>query len=245
LTAAPAACPIPGMTSIEAANLKRRIYGRRRGRKLRQGRQALMTGVLPRLAVALPETGWLDPRTLFPASSREIWLEIGFGAGEHLAAQAAAHPDIGMLGAEVFENGIAKLVNAVEAGALNNIRLFVDDARLLLERLPNRCLGRVFILFPDPWPKERHKKRRMVAAATLDQLARLMPDGSELRLATDHAEYAEWMEAMLATRSDFAALAQGSGDWPQRPTDWPPTRYEEKARASGCTPRFFLYRRVG
>jgi tRNA (guanine-N7-)-methyltransferase len=245
LTAAPAACPIPGMSSIEATNLKRRIYGRRRGRKLRQARQALMNGVLPRLAFALSEIGALDPNALFAAPPRDIWLEIGFGAGEHLATQAAAYRDIGMLGSEVFENGIARLVTAVDAAGLNNIRLFVDDARLLLECLPDRCLGRVFILFPDPWPKERHKKRRMVAAATLDQLARLMPDGAELRLATDHAEYAEWMAALLATRRDFAELAQGSGDWPGRPADWPPTRYEEKARASGRIPRFFLYRRVG
>jgi len=228
----------------ETGATRRRIYGRRRGRKLRAGRRALMDTLLPRLCVALPATGPLDPQALFP-SATDLWLEIGFGAGEHLAAQARAHLTVGFLGAEVFENGVAKLVAAIEREQLANIRLFVDDARLLLARLPDRSLGRAFILFPDPWPKERHKKRRIVAAATLDELARTLRPGAELRLATDDADYAEWMEAAIAAQPAFVAVARGDGDWPGRPADWPATRYEQKAVAAGRQPRFFRLARRG
>ncbi|MDE2227526.1 MAG: tRNA (guanosine(46)-N7)-methyltransferase TrmB [Alphaproteobacteria bacterium] len=217
---------------------RRRIYGRRRGRKLRAGRRALMDALLPALRVVLPETGPLDPRALFPAAT-DLWLEIGFGAGEHLAAQAHANPQVAFIGAEFFENGIARLLAVIDRDRLANIRLFTDDARLLLARLPERSLGRAFILFPDPWPKERHKKRRIVAATTLDELARTLRPGAELRLATDDPDYAEWMAAAVAARPAFAELARGDGAWLERPADWPSTRYEQKAVAAGRNPRFF------
>ncbi|HVA35551.1 MAG TPA: tRNA (guanosine(46)-N7)-methyltransferase TrmB [Stellaceae bacterium] len=223
---------------------RRRIYGRRRGRKLRAGRRALMDRLLPQLRIVLPATDPLDPQALFPLAT-DLWLEIGFGAGEHLAAQARAHPAIGFLGAEVFENGVAKLVATIGGEQLANIRLFIDDARLLLARLPDRSLGRAFILFPDPWPKERHKKRRIVAAATLDQLARTLRPGAELRLATDDPDYAEWMAAAIAAHPAFVEVARGDGDWPSRPADWPATRYEQKAVAAGRQPRFFRLARRG
>jgi tRNA (guanine-N7-)-methyltransferase len=223
---------------------KRRLYGRRRGRKLRAGRRALMDTKLPLLRVALPASGTIDPRKLFSPPVQEIWFEIGFGAGEHLAAQGAAHPEIGFIGAEVFENGIAKLLAEIENQGLGNIRIFADDALLLLDRLAPVSLGRVFILFPDPWPKERHKKRRIVSRETLDRLARAMRPGAELRLATDDPDYAAWMEEQLGSQDGFAALAQGEGAWAARPADWPVTRYEQKA-VSGGPARFFLYRRRG
>ncbi len=223
---------------------KRRLYGRRRGRKLRAGRRALMDTKLPLLRVELPASGSLNPRKLFSPPAREIWLEIGFGAGEHLAAQAASHPGIGFIGAEVFENGIAKLLANVETLGLGNIRIFADDALLLLDRLAARSLGRVFILFPDPWPKERHKKRRLVSSETLARLADAMRPGAELRLATDDPDYAAWMEELLGSQDDFAAVAQAEGAWAARPLDWPPTRYEQKA-VSGGPARFFLYRLKG
>lgn len=197
-----------------------------------------MDTLLPRLRVVLPPTGVLDPTTLVPAAN-DLWLEIGFGAGEHLVAQARAHPDVAVLGAEVFENGIAKLLASVNRDRLANVRLFVDDARLLLARLPDCSLGRAFILYPDPWPKERHKKRRIVAPETLDHLARTLRPGAELRLATDDADYADWMAAALVGRADFIELARVEGDWPGRPADWPATRYEQKAFAAGRMPRFF------
>jgi len=197
-----------------------------------------LSDLLPALSLALPERGGLDPRTLFPAPKRELWLEIGFGAGEHLAAQAAAHPDIGFIGAEVFENGVVKLLAAVREGGLENVRVLVDDARLLLAALPDRSLGRVFILFPDPWPKLRHHKRRMVSPATLDQLARLMRDGAELRLATDDVGYLRWMLELAPVHPAFEWTARGPADWRRRPPDWPGTRYERKAILAGRQPCF-------
>ncbi|MDE2166055.1 MAG: tRNA (guanosine(46)-N7)-methyltransferase TrmB [Alphaproteobacteria bacterium] len=228
----------------ETAGVRRRVYGRRRGRKLRAGRRALMATLLPHLGVELPAAGLVDPRALFPAAS-DVWLEIGFGAGEHLATQARAHSAVGLIGAEVFENGIAKLLAAIERERLANVRLFIDDARLLLARLPEASLGRAFILFPDPWPKERHKKRRIVATETLDRLARALRPGAELRLATDDPDYAAWMAAAVAAHPDFLELARGEGGWAGRPADWPPTRYEQKAVAAGRTPRFFRLARRG
>jgi tRNA (guanine-N7-)-methyltransferase len=229
-----------------AHDAKRRLYGRRRGRKLRAGRRALMETLLPRLRIELPPSGAVDPRKLFSSAIEEVWFEIGFGGGEHLADQAETHPAIGFIGAEVFENGVAKLLAEVEkrghGNAGGNIRIFADDALLLLARFAPRSLGRVFILFPDPWPKERHKKRRIVSRETLDLLARAMKPGAELRLATDDADYALWMHEHLESHDGFTAGAMAEGAWPGRPADWPKTRYEQK-RVSGGAPRFFLYRR--
>lgn len=222
-------------------NGPRRLYGRRRGRLLRHGQERTQAALLPQLAIALPEQGQLDPRTLFPAAPASVWLEIGFGGGEHLAAQAEMHPEIGFIGCEVFENGIARLVGAVARHGLGNVRIFADDARLLLEALMPASLGRVFILFPDPWPKRRHHKRRLVAPPTLDRLAALMQPGAELRLATDDHDYLAWMLEYATAHPQFRWLARRPADWRQRPADWPPTRYEEKARAAGRTPAFLRF----
>jgi tRNA (guanine-N7-)-methyltransferase len=216
----------------------RRIYGRRRGRPLRPGRQQLKETLLPGLSVVLSETGLLDPRSLFAAPPASVWLEIGFGAGEHLAIQAEQHLDVGFIGSEVFENGVARLVAEVARRSLGNVRIFADDARLLLDRLAPGSIGRVFILFPDPWPKLRHHKRRLVAPATLDRLAAVMRPGAELRLATDDPGYLVWMLDHVTAHPDFAWLARRPSDWRERPPDWPATRYEEKAGAAGRTPAF-------
>ena len=218
-----------------------RIYGRRRGRKLRTGRQQLYDELLPRLVLSLPEHGPIDPAALFPTRPQAVWLEIGFGAGEHLAEQAQHHPEVGFIGCEVFENGVARLVGEIATRGLANIRIFADDARLLLDRLPPASIGRVFILFPDPWPKERHHKRRLVARPTLDRLAAVMQPGAELRLATDDPDYLAWMLDHLAVHGDFLEPANRPADWHRRPDDWPPTRYEEKARAAGRTPAFLRF----
>ncbi len=154
-----------------------RLYGRRRGPRLRAGRQALMDRLLPELRIDVPADaapGAIDPRALFAAPMDQVWLEIGFGGGEHLAAQAAAHPGIGFIGCEPFVNGVARLIARIDEAGLANIRLHPDDARPLLAALPDACVGRVFILFPDPWPKARHHKRRLVTTALLDALARVM-----------------------------------------------------------------------
>jgi tRNA (guanine-N7-)-methyltransferase len=160
-----------------------------------------------------------------------------------LAHQAAAHPEVGFLGAEVFENGVVKLLAEVRRRNLDNVRTLVDDARLLLAALPDACLGRVFILFPDPWPKARHHKRRMVSPGTLDHLARTMKDGAELRLATDDMGYLHAMLELVPTHPAFAWQARGTADWLRRSPDWPATRYEAKAVAAGRIPHFLRFAR--
>jgi tRNA (guanine-N7-)-methyltransferase len=191
--------------------------------------------------MALPVAGSLDPRTLFARPVAAVWLEIGFGAGEHLAEQAERYPDIGFIASEVFEDGIVRLLGEIARRGLGNVRLFTDDARLLLAALPAASLDRVFVLFPDPWPKRRHHKRRLIASATLDLLAAAMEDRAELRLATDDRGYLAWMLAHLTVHPDFQWLARRPADWRERPPDWPATRYEEKARAAGRSPAFLRF----
>jgi len=199
--------------------------------------------LLPQLVIALPEGAALDPTTVFPVPPAAVWLEIGFGGGEHLAEQAERHPDIGFIGVEVFENGVARLVGEIARREFTNIRIFADDARLLLDGLMPASLGRVFVLFPDPWPKRRHHKRRLVAPATLDRLAIVMQPGAELRLATDDRDYLAWMLEHVTAHPDFLWLARRPADWRERQPDWPATRYEEKARAAGRAPAFLRFLR--
>lgn len=222
---------------------RRLLYGRRRGRPLHRRQQIAIDEALPRLAFGLPRAGTLDPRSLFAEPPRAVWLEIGFGGGEHLAALAEQHRDIGFIGCEVFENGIAKLLGEVDRRRLGNVRLLIDDARLLVAALPASSIARVFILFPDPWPKERHKKRRIVSLETLDALARIMTDGAELRLATDDPDYFAAMLERVTGHDAFEWQARRPADWCERPPDWPTTRYEEKARAAGRAPAFLSARR--
>jgi tRNA (guanine-N7-)-methyltransferase len=224
---------------------RRRIWGRRHGHRLRPGRQQLLETRLPELAIALPPEGRLDPRTLFASPVRAIWLEIGFGGGEHLAEQALLHPDIGLLGVEPFVSGVARLLALVAQKGLANVRILVDDARLLLGALERASIGRVFILFPDPWPKPRHHKRRIVNPATVAELARVMAPGGELRLATDDADYARAMLETVLRHGGFAWLAERSADWLARPDDWPPTRYEAKALTAGRRCTYLRFRREG
>jgi tRNA (guanine-N7-)-methyltransferase len=212
------------------ADRRRHFHGRRQGRKLRAGRAALIETLLPRLTVALPEdSGALDPAALFPRPPRELWVEIGFGAGEHLAWQAAHHPDIGFIGCEPFINGMSTLLAAVERDGLDMVRVWPDDARPLLDRLPDGSVGRLFLLFADPWPKLRHHNRRFIQDDTVADLARLLQDGGELRIATDDAPLLDWSLERVRRNPAFAWTAEGPADWRERTADWPPTRYEEKA----------------
>lgn len=231
-----------GLLSTKPAR-QRLVYGRRRGRKLRPGQQELRDRLLPALRFDLPEARAFAPTALFPRPVEAVWLEVGFGAGEHLAAQAAAHPALGFIGCEVFENGVVKLLGEVKRRDLDNIRLFLDDARLLIAALPEASLARAFILFPDPWPKQRHHKRRIVAPAVLDALSHALRDDAELRLATDDRDYLRWMLAHVTGHPAFEWLARGPADWRERPADWPPTRYEQKAIAAGRKPAFLRFRR--
>ena len=227
-----------------AAGQRRKFYGRRKGRKLRVNQQGWIDDLLPSLTVALPaDGGQLDPADLFPRPMDDIWLEIGFGGGEHLAAQAAAHPRIGIIGCEVFLNGIASLLGHLDAQGGDNVRIYPEDARDLLSRMPDRCLGRLFLLFPDPWPKARHARRRFVNQANLDLLARLLKPGAELRIGSDDPTYIGWALAHASNHPAFTWLAGRAGDWQQRPADWPPSRYEQKAIRQGRQPAYFRFRR--
>jgi tRNA (guanine-N7-)-methyltransferase len=224
--------------------VQRLIYGRRKGHRLRPGRQRLLEQVLPKLQVDQPERAPLDPARLFAHRPERLWLEIGFGGGEHLAAQAAAHPEVGLIGCEPFIRGVARLLALLQAQALTNVGLFTDDARLLMQALPAGCLERIFVLFPDPWPKTRHHKRRIVNPATAAEFARLLPPGGELRLATDDMSYARAMLLALRGRPELQWQASRPPDWRERPPDWPMTRYERKALAAGRTCVYLRFRRV-
>ena len=229
------------MTGKEAHG--RVLYGRRLGHRLRAGRRELLQDALPKFALTLPVGGRLDPDRLFATPMRACWLEVGFGNGEHLAAQAAAHPDIGCIGCEPFVNGVSMLVQHLVRQDLKNVRVYPDDARDAFDALPDACLGRVFVLFPDPWPKTRHHRRRFVSRENLDKLARVMMDGAELRLATDHQDYGRWMLHQGLAHPDFEWLAERPGDWRDRPADDSPTRYEAKAQAAGRPCLYLRFRR--
>lgn len=225
---------------------KRTLHGRRQGRPLRRNRRELAERLLPGLSIDL-EAFPSDPETLFAVPVREIWLEVGFGGGEHLLFQATRNPDIGFIGCEPFRNGVARLLSDMEAAEspIRNIRLLTDDARALLDVLPAASIGRVFVLFPDPWPKNRHHRRRFIAPVQLDALARVMKPGAELRIATDHIGYLRWILQHTLDHPAFRWCAQGPGDWRRRPDDWPPTRYEEKARAKGIVSTYLRFERRG
>ena len=215
-----------------------RSFGRIRSRPIKPRQAALMTDLLPRLT--LP-TGPLDPAFLAP-SAAEVWLEIGFGGGEHMAAQAARRPDALVLGAEPFLNGVASALRHIEALGLTNVRLHPGDARDLMAALPAACLDRMFILFPDPWPKTRHHKRRLVNPAFAAEASRLLKPGARLRFATDWADYADQALESLGGCADLIWLAERPGDWRIAPSDHVPTRYEQK-RLGDCAPIWLEYAR--
>lgn len=224
---------------------RRTLYGRRQGRPLRAGRKALLEESLPQLEIALPEDGsTLSPVALFDPPPAEVFLEIGFGGGEHLAWQALRHPAAGFLAAEYFITGVASLLGQLRAaGSETLLRLYIGDARDLLECLPDAMLDRVFILFPDPWPKRRHNKRRLIQPATVALLARVLKDGGELRFATDDPSYLAWALQRLTAEPALAWQVAGPADWRRRPDDWPATRYEEKALAAGRQPAYLRFLR--
>lgn len=210
-----------------------RTYGRRKGHGLSDRRQALVDNLLPRLRLDTAVAAPASLSALFPCRVSAVALEIGFGAGEHIAWQAANHADWGFIGCEVYLNGTAALLGRIDEAGLDNIRIHDEDARDLLAWLPKASLDRVFVLFPDPWPKKRHHKRRLISAETLDGLARAMRQGAELRVASDIPDYIR--TSLLAARAAnaFAWQAKSPRDWRNRPPGWPETRYEQKATREG------------
>ncbi|AWN35406.1 tRNA (guanine(46)-N(7))-methyltransferase TrmB [Methylobacterium radiodurans] len=224
---------------------ERAFFGRRKGKRLREGQERRLAELLPALRVTVPPDGALDPATLFPAvpDLREVWLEIGFGGGEHLAAQAAAHPDVGIIGAEPFVNGVVKLLRAVDEQGLRNVRVRDEDVTALIARLPDACLARVYLLYPDPWPKRRQRKRRFVSEGSLAEIARVLRDGGVFRFASDIDDYAGWTLARAARCPDLAWTAASADDWRQPFPGWPGTRYEAKAIAAGRRPTYLEFAR--
>ena len=215
--------------TIETGQRRSLLHGRRKGRPLSSHQQSLLAGLAA--DHSLPE-GPLDPTLLFPGA-RDFAFEVGFGGGEHLATQARLNPSTGFIGCEPFENGVAKLLAQVRAASLSNVRVHMDDALSVLKRMPDASLSRVFVLFPDPWPKSRHHKRRFIQPGSLDAIARVLDRDGELRVATDHPGYAQWVLMHLMADDRFKWQALSAADWRDRPGDWVATRYEQKALAAG------------
>jgi tRNA (guanine-N7-)-methyltransferase len=232
------------MSVFDQGNARRgAFFGRRKGHALRPHQALLLDTLLPRLAVALGAPAPSDLAQLFPVPVDSVQLEIGFGGGEHMIAQAEAHPRTGFIGVEPFVNGMAKALAAIDGKRLANIRLHFGDATFLLEWLPPACLARVDLIYPDPWPKRRHWKRRFVQDRSVDEIARVLRPGGELRFASDIHDYAAWTLKHVLRSPAFAWTAQRADDW-RRP--WPGfsgTRYEAKAKREGRVPCYLVFRR--
>jgi tRNA (guanine-N7-)-methyltransferase len=229
------------MTAPDPSTINR-LYGRSTGHKLRVQQAALVETLLPQIAV--PAEGDLSSRLLF-GDDRPLHLEIGFGSGEHLAHRADLLPDHGFIGCEPFINGVATMLTQVRDLGLANVRLHVNDALDVLRRLPDGALRFLYLLHPDPWPKNRHAKRRMMNDGPLDLIAAKLAPGGEFRMATDHPVYLDHaLMVMQRHRHQFEWLVEGPSDWLTYIGGWPETRYATKARREGRTPHQFRYRRL-
>jgi tRNA (guanine-N7-)-methyltransferase len=226
----------------EGPEPKRRwLYGRSRGKALRPRQERLIAERLPRLEI---EPKALASPSLFDRAPSAIWLEMGFGAGEHLVAQASANPEIGLVGCEPFLNGVVAALAAIEREQLTNVRLRRGDAQALIDAAPDGFFSRVFILYPDPWPKRRHNKRRIVSDAMVEALGRVLKPGGEVRFATDIDDYAGWTLKRFLASPDFRWTARNAVDWRTPWQDWRPTRYEAKAQRAGRASVYLTFVRV-
>jgi tRNA (guanine-N7-)-methyltransferase len=224
---------------------EQRFFGRRKGPTLSARQEDLIDTLLPKITLSVPKQKQpynpIDTSALFGGYS-ETWLEIGFGKGEHLAWQAEQNPNIGIIGCEPYMNGVASLLNKIDASSLSNIRVYGDDARHILWHLPDASISRIFLIHPDPWPKKRHARRRFVNPDNLNDIARVLKPGGELRVGTDHPIYREWTMIQMANRADFVWTVESPNDWQNRPSDWPETRYEVKALEGKAT--YFIFKRL-
>jgi tRNA (guanine-N7-)-methyltransferase len=221
-----------------------RSYGRRKGKPLSARKERLIASLLPRLRLNLKERAPESLQLLFPVQVKEVWLEIGFGSGEHLLFQAEHHKDVGFIGCEPFVNGMASLLGAIETQGLETIRLHDGDAREALAWLPSGSIARMFILFPDPWPKKRQMKRRLISPETASEIARVLAGGGELRFASDSGDYAAHALNAIGQSHAFIWLAERASDWHVRPPDWPETRYERKALSEDRKPVYLRFKRL-
>ncbi|HZP09008.1 tRNA (guanine(46)-N(7))-methyltransferase TrmB [Methyloceanibacter sp.] len=221
-----------------------RSYGRRKGKPLSARKERLIAELLPRLRLNLNEPPPRALASLFSVPVREVWLEIGFGSGEHLLWQAERHPEVGFIGCEPFVNGMGTLLGAIEDRGIETIRVHDGDARDVLGWLPEHSVSHIFILFPDPWPKKRQQKRRLISAEFVSALARVLRRSGELRFASDSGDYAAQVLFLMGKSGAFAWTAERASDWKSRAPDWPDTRYERKALAEGRTCTYLGFRRV-
>jgi tRNA (guanine-N7-)-methyltransferase len=227
----------------------RNFYGRRHGKTLRKGQRELLDTRLAELApkgvswAENPERRPIDPQALFP-EAREVWLEIGFGGGEHMIAMAEAHPEAGIIGCEAFINGVAMLLSGIERAGVTNLAIHPGDARDLMDVLPDGSVAQAFLLYPDPWPKKRHHKRRFVGPENLGQLARILAPGALFRVATDIPDYVRHTLEAIARDGRFAWTAASAEDWRRPWAGWPGTRYEAKALREGRRPHYLTFRRI-
>ena len=220
------------------------FYGRRKGKPLGPRRSALMENELPRLGLDLTAPPPDDLAGLFAVPVREVWLEVGFGGGEHLLHRARENPDVGFIGVEPFVGSMAKAVSAVVSGGIKNIRLHDDDAVYVLDWLPEASLDLAYQLYPDPWPKKRHWKRRFINSGNLDRYARVLKPGAEFRFASDIDTYVDWTLRHCHDHAAFEWMAECADDWRRPWAGWPGTRYEEKALREGRVPRYLTFRRA-
>ncbi|MCB1367688.1 MAG: tRNA (guanosine(46)-N7)-methyltransferase TrmB [Rhodobacteraceae bacterium] len=227
----------------------RNFYGRRYGKTLRDTQRDFLDTDLAALTIpgvdwiANPDRRPIDPAALF-TGKREVWLEIGFGGGEHMVHMAAANPDIGIIGCEPFINGVAMLLGKIRAAGVDNLAVHPDDVRDLFDVLPDASINRAFLLYPDPWPKKRHHRRRFVTPEFLDPLARVMRSGAILRVATDIGDYVRQTLEQMQAHAGFDWLADGPDDWRKPWDDWHSTRYEQKPLREGRIPHYLTFRRV-
>lgn len=232
------------MTGPDTPDFGDKFFGRRAGQSLRRNHARLVADLLPALRLGNEAEAIGNPAALFARPVREVWLEIGFGGGEHLAWQAAHNPDVGLIGAEPFINGVAKLLAQVEERQLDNVRILDDDIRPRLPQIGDATVSRAFLLFPDPWPKARHHKRRFVNQSNLAQLHRILKPGAELRVASDIDDYIRWTLREVYRHGGFEWLAEAPDHWRHRPVDWPQTRYEAKAVREGRASAYLRMRRI-
>jgi tRNA (guanine-N7-)-methyltransferase len=219
------------------------LWGRRKGKPLSARRADLMASRLPSLAIDTMTTAPADLTKLFEAPVTAVCLEIGFGGGEHLIHEAKEYPERGFIGVEPFLNGMAKAVASIADLGLANIRLYSKDAAELLDWLPAASLRRVDLLYPDPWPKKRHRKRRFVSPQNLDRIARMLVGGGDFRVASDIESYIAWTLLHCQRQVEFEWTATRADDWRLPYKNWPGTRYEAKAIAAARTPAYLHFRR--
>ncbi len=214
-----------------------RFYGRKKGRPLSAIRRQLLDELLPKLQISTPENEEFNPNSLFPG--QDVWLEIGFGGGEHLAAQAKQHPDIGFVGCEAYLNGISSLLSHVHNNALSNVRIYPDDVRPFLKRVTAESIEQIFILFPDPWPKKRHHKRRIICDEQVQELNRILKTEGLLVIATDDQDYVCAILEVMATFKGLELISHTQNP----PEAWITTRYEKRAKRLGHTSNYLFYKK--